>query len=56
MFTGERGFYPLFRLNDLMEVTKNGKIPTSVYNIDFRVLLLEVVVLTVIFLVIYLNI
>jgi RNA polymerase subunit RPABC4/transcription elongation factor Spt4 len=55
LFTGERGFYPLFRFNDLMEVTKNGNIH-FVYNIDFRVLLLEVVVLTVIFLIIYLNI
>lgn len=55
LFTGERGFYPLFRFNDLMEVTKNENIP-YIYNIDFRVLLLEVVVLTVIFLIIYLNI
>jgi hypothetical protein len=55
LFTGERGFYPLFRFNDLIEVTKNENIP-FIYNIDFRVLLLEVVVLTVIFLIIYLNI
>lgn len=56
LFTGERGVYPLFRFNDLMEVSKNGNSPISVYNIDFRFLLLEVVVLTVIFLIIYLNI
>lgn len=56
LFTGERGVYPLFRFNDLMEVTKNGNSLISVYNIDFRVLLLEVVVLTVIFLIIYLSI
>lgn len=55
LFTGERGFYPLFRFNDLMEITKNGN-NYFVYNIDFRVLLLEVVVLTVIFLIVYLNI
>lgn len=54
IFTGERGFYPFFMFNNLERT--NADKALFIYNIDFRVLLLEVAVLTVVFLIIYISV
>lgn len=56
LFTGERGFYPFFMFNYLDRGISGKMQGINIYNIDFRVLFLEVAVLTVIFLIIYMSI